>query len=229
MALGVPPEGGAVYDTALTHSSFASENDSAAHNERLEWLGDAILDAVVADHIFSTYPELTEGEMQRLRASVVNTSALAEVAREVGLGDRIRLGKGEEASGGRDKDNLLADCFEAVLAAVYIDRGIDAVRSRFLPLFADKIRRGLVEGGPMDAKSALQERVMKETGTLPSYAVVAMGPDHAKRFSATVRIRGLVAGEGTGRSKKAAELDAAGKALRDLGKSGRKSDGARAS
>jgi ribonuclease III len=216
-ALGVPPEGGPIYDLALVHRSYAFEQpDPVAHNERLEFLGDAILGAIVTDLIYTSYPQLTEGEMARLRASVVNTHALAELARSLGLGDHIRLGKGEEASGGRDKPSLLADTLEAVIGAHYLDQGIDAARAALVPLFADKLRAHLETGGRYDAKTALQEVVVRHRGAFPAYRIASTGPDHDKHFTAHVYIDADLYGVGDGRSKKEAEQNAAREALARL-------------
>jgi ribonuclease III len=213
-ALGVPPEGGALYDTALTHRSFAFEQTEAVeHNERLEFLGDAILGAVVTDLIFRTKPELAEGELARLRASLVNTHALADVARALGLGAHMRLGRGEQASGGFEKSSLLADTFEAVIGAVYLDRGIAAVHDALEPIFVERIEEATATKERYDAKNALQEEVVRGTGTAPTYTIESTGPDHNKRFTAEVLVGGHPFGAGTGRSKKEAEHNAARAAL----------------
>jgi ribonuclease-3 len=210
----VPAESGPVYELALTHRSFAFEQPEVIeHNERLEFLGDAILGAVVTDLIYEKFPELPEGDLARLRASVVNTSALAEIARSIGLGDHLRLGKGEEASGGRDKASLLADSFEAVVGAVYLDRGIDAVSEVLTPLFTDALDAVVAGGMTFDAKTALQESAVRIHGEVPVYRVASSGPDHDKRFTAHVFIAGDQFGSGTGRSKKEAEQEAAREAL----------------
>ena len=162
--------------------------------------------------IYESYPELTEGEMARMRASVVNTDALADLGRELGLGEHFRLGKGEESSGGRDKASLLANVFEAIVGAVYLDRGIDAITEALLPLFRPRIE--LSEAGiRYDSKTALQEIAIKQTGALPAYRVAASGPDHDKRFDAHVYLGSDLYGSGTGRSKKEAEQQAAREAL----------------
>jgi ribonuclease III len=215
-ALGLPPEPGSIYELALTHRSYAFENlatDRVGHNERLEFLGDAILGAVVTDLIYRTYPTLAEGDMARLRASVVNTGALAELARALGLGDHIRLGKGEEASGGRAKASLLADTFEALVGAAYLDRGNDAVSDFLVPLFAAKLSIVMAAGGGHDPKTALQELVVRRHSARPSYRVASSGPDHDKRFSAQVFVADELLGTGSGRSKKEAEQGAAREAL----------------
>lgn len=219
-ALGVPPEGGEIYELALTHRSFAFEQAVPdRNNERLEFLGDAILEAVVTALIFRRYPDLAEGEMARLRASVVNTQALADAARNLGLGDHIRLGKGEESSGGASKASLLANSFEAVVGAVYIGRGIEAVEESLIPLFEKMLDRSMGSGDRYDAKTALQEVVVRANGGSPDYRIASTGPDHDKRFSADVFVEGRLMGSGDGRSKKEAEYNAAREAL------GRMADG----
>ena len=215
--LGVPPEGGAIYELALTHRSYAFEQQvPIEHNERLEFLGDAILGAVVTNLIYTRYPELNEGEMARLRASVVNTYALADLARELNLGDHIRLGKGEQGSGGRDKASLLADTLEAIVGAVYLDSGIETVTVVLESLFESRIRERVEAGGRYDAKTALQEVVVRDVGGFPAYRVASSGPDHDKRFTAHVYIESELFGVGEGRSKKEAEQNAAREALARL-------------
>jgi ribonuclease-3 len=230
--LGVPEGLGPLYELALTHRSYAFEqSDPIPHNERLEFLGDAILGSVVTDLIFTRYPELAEGEMARLRAAVVNTHALAEQARAVRLGEHIRLGRGEEGSGGREKDSLLANTFEAVVGAVYLGRGIEAVTNALVPLFEQKISEEVEAGQRYDAKTALQEVAVRDTGELPTYRISSSGPDHDKRFSAHVFVDGDLCGVGSGRSKKEAEQNAAREALDSLGarRAGNRKHDARAS
>ena len=181
---------------------------------------------VVTDLIYALSPELAEGEMARLRASVVNTGALAEIAREHSIGDNLRLGRGEEASGGRDKDSLLADTFEAVVAAVYLDRGLDVVRAALDPIFVPLIDRSVAAAVRYDAKTALQELAVRGTAELPMYRVSASGPDHDRRYSAHVYVGDELWGAGSGRSKKEAEQNAAREALGKISKEG---DDARAS
>ena len=183
------------------------------HNERLEFLGDAILGAVVTNLIYKRFPDLPEGDLARLRASVVNTSALADIARKVGLGEHLRLGKGEEASGGRNKASLLADSFEAVIGAVYLERGIDAVTEALMPLFTTALDEVVAGGMTFDAKTGLQEAAVRAHGEVPVYRVASSGPDHDKVFTAHVFIAGDAYGSGTGRSKKEAEQEAAREAL----------------
>jgi ribonuclease-3 len=178
-------------------------------NERLEFLGDAVLGLVVTDHIFRTYPDLPEGELAKLRASVVSAAALAEVALALDLGPAIRLGKGEDASGGREKPSILADATEAVIGAVYIDGGWDAAAELVMSLLGDRIADAAEGPGGQDFKTRLQELAAREFDTLPEYEVLDEGPDHAKRFFASVRVREHHFGAGQGRSKKQAEQAAA--------------------
>jgi ribonuclease III len=206
-----------VWDLALVHRSFAFEQSvPIEHNERLEFLGDAILGAIVTDLIYTRYPDLNEGELARLRASVVNTHALADLARALDIGSHIKLGKGEEASGGREKPSLLANTFEALVGAAYLDGGIDKARSVLIPLFEPEIERRIAIGGRYDAKTALQEVVVRDHGGFPSYRVASTGPDHDKRFTAHVYVDAELYGIGDGRSKKEAEQNAARQALERL-------------
>ena len=230
MTLDVTPDSGPLYALALTHRSYAFENASGEHNERLEFLGDAILGAVVTDLIYNRYPDLNEGEMARLRASVVNTNALADLSSELGLGQRILLGKGEESSGGRHKASLLANAFEAVVGAIFLDRGLEAATEALKPLFVDRLEESIQARNRYDAKTALQEISVRDSGELPSYRVASSGPDHDKRFEAHVYVRDELFGSGAGRSKKEAEQKAATEALERLvhGKNGGRGD-ARAS
>lgn len=170
----------------------------------------------MTDLIYRAYPDLAEGEMARLRSSVVNTDSLAEVATEIGLGDEVRLGKGEEASGGRTKASILANTFEAVVGAIYLDRGLSAVMDALGPMFTDRLEVSQGSGHRYDAKTALQEVAVRLTGTPPTYRVSSSGPDHDKRFSAQVVVADEVCGSGSGRSKKQAEYLAAREALEHL-------------
>lgn len=170
----------------------------------------------MTDLIFATYPELPEGAMAPLRASVVNMHSLAGIARSLGIGDHIRLGKGEEMGGGRDKDSLLADALEALIGAVYLERGMEAARAALVPIFRERIEGAVAAGNRFDPKAALQERVVRAGHALPSYRVVGSGPDHDKRFEAEVFVAGELVGAGRGRSKKEAEQRAAREALAAL-------------
>ncbi|MBI2706191.1 MAG: ribonuclease III [Actinobacteria bacterium] len=194
---------------ALTHRSWCAENAGFASNERLEFLGDAVLGVVVTDHVFRTYEGMPEGELAKLRAGVVSAATLAEVARNLDLGESLRLGKGEDASGGREKSSILADALEAVLGAVYVDGGFMAVAPIILRLLAEHIVEASAEPGNRDFKTQLQELAAHDFDQLPTYDVRDEGPDHEKRFFATVRLDGVVKGEGEGKSKKQAEQAAA--------------------
>jgi len=213
-ALGLPAPKGSIYELALTHRSFAFEHEEPLpHNERLEFLGDAVLGFIVTDMIFRTRPELPEGELTKLRKSVVEGKALAQLARDMGLGAHLRLGKGEEASGGRDKTSLLENTFEALIGAVYLDRGLTALTEILVPVFSSLLDDSAAGGGSHDPKTALQEFVVRERGLRPSYRVASSGPDHDKRFDADVYIDEELYGVGSGTSKKAAEQVAAKEAL----------------
>lgn len=194
---------------ALTHRSWCAENAGFGSNERLEFLGDAVLGVVVTDHVFRTYESMPEGELAKLRAGVVSAATLAEVARKLDLGPSLRLGKGEDASGGRDKSSILADALEAVFGAVYVDGGFEAVGPIVLRLLDEHIIEASAEPGNRDFKTQLQELAAREFEQLPTYDVRDEGPDHEKRFFATVRLDGVVKGEGEGKSKKQAEQAAA--------------------
>ena len=217
-ALGLPAAPGSIYELAVTHRSYAFERPTPIpHNERLEFLGDAVLGAIVTDLTYRTFPDLTEGQMARLRASVVSTHALAELARAIGLGEHIRLGRGEGASGGHDKSSLLADTFEALVGATYLDRGMGALADVLVPIFTERLLEVASAGGGYDAKTALQEAVVRREGARPSYRLASTGPDHAKVFTAEVYVSEQLQGTGSGRSKKEAEQNAAAQALMGLG------------
>lgn len=201
---------------ALTHRSYAYEHGGLPTNERLEFLGDAVLSIVVTDHLYNTYDDLPEGHLAKLRASVVNMNALADVARGIGVGDWLLLGRGEEFSGGRDKASILADTFEALLGAVYLDRGLacasKVIHRFFDPLMADASTRG----ASLDWKTSLQELTASRMLGVPEYVVTESGPDHAKRFVATAVVGGIERGGGEGKSKKEAEQKAAEAAWNEL-------------
>jgi ribonuclease III len=194
---------------ALAHRSWCAETPGHPSNERLEFLGDAVLGLVVTDHVFRSYPDLPEGELAKVRASVVSAAALADVAAELDLGEALLLGKGEDASGGREKPSILADALEAVIGAVYLDRGWDAAAAVVLRLLGDRIAAAAAGPGGQDYKTRLQELSARSFEDVPSYLVVDEGPDHAKRFFATVIVGGRSRGQGEGRSKKQAEQAAA--------------------
>jgi ribonuclease-3 len=196
-------------ERALTHRSFAYEHGGLPTNERLEFLGDAVLGLVVTDALFREYPDLPEGHLAKLRAAVVNMRALADVARGLHLGDYVRLGRGEEGTGGRDKASILADTLEAVIGAVYIERGLEAADVLVHRLFDPVIARSARLGAGLDWKTSLQELTAASVLGVPEYHVAESGPDHQKSFQALVRVGGRVYGSGTGRSKKEAEQHAA--------------------
>lgn len=203
-------------ELALRHRSWCAEHDGAPSNERLEFLGDAVLGLVVTDHLFRTAPTTSEGVLARRRSELVSATALASVARTVGLGDALRLGKGEEATGGRNKTSILADAMEGVLGAVYLDGGMGAAASVVLRLLDERIT-GVVAGDvASDHKSRLQELAAQLFGELPRYELTETGPEHAKEFSAVVRLGGSKYGQGAGRTKKEAEQAAARQAWERL-------------
>jgi ribonuclease-3 len=201
---------------ALAHRSWCAENPDDSSNERLEFLGDAVLGVIVTDYVFKTYPMLQEGQLAKVRASVVNAEVLAEVAASIALGPCLRLGKGEDASGGREKTSILADAMEAVIAAVYLDGGMDAARDVVMGLFGERIAEAASGPGGDDYKTRLQELAAQRFEKLPRYHVHDEGPDHAKRFYATVMLGGVPHGSGEGGSKKQAEQAAARAAWREL-------------
>ncbi len=209
---------------ALTHRSYAFEHGSMHTYERLEFLGDAVLSLLVTDLLYAQMPDASEGSLAKLRAAAVKTSSLADVGRELGLGDFVQLGKGETTTGGADKDSILADTFEAVLGAVYLDRGFAAAAHLVGRLFPDRLRQLATRGASLDYKTSLQELSAARFEALPVYKIEEEGPDHDKRFTARVEVDGRIRGVGTGRSKKQAEQAAAREAYRQLA-----SDGARVS
>jgi len=209
LRLGRPFHDFALFERSLAHRSWCAEVDDAGSNERLEFLGDAVLGLVVTDHLYRRYPDLPEGELAKVRAAVVSSEALAELAESIGLGDAILLGKGEAASGGREKPSILADAMEAVIGAVYIDGGWDAAAELVMGLLGTRITEAAAGPGGHDYKTRLQEMAARDLDAVPRYAVADEGPDHAKRFFATVSLSGRVRGSGEGRSKKQAEQAAA--------------------
>ncbi len=201
---------------ALTHRSFAYEAGGLPTNERLEFLGDSVLGIVVTDRLYHAHPDLPEGELAKMRAACVSQRALAIVARDIGLGPCILLGKGEKATGGNDKDSILCDAFEAILGAVYLTHGIDTARDVVLRLVGPSLEAAATSGVALDWKTSLQEACAERGLGSPVYAVTGEGPDHARRFTATVLIAGEPKGSGTGTAKKHAEQDAAAEAYAAL-------------
>lgn len=200
----------------MAHRSWCAETPGERSNERLEFLGDAVLGWAVADLVFRRYAELPEGKLTDLRKSVVNASALAAVARELDLGDWLLLGKGEAGAGGRGKTSILADALEAVLGAIYLDGGSVAAFEFVERMLGDALADTVARLDELDHKTQLQELTARIAETAPVYVVRSAGPDHAKQFSATVYVGGQAVGEGGGRSKKSAEQAAAGEALATL-------------
>jgi ribonuclease III len=201
---------------AFTHRSFAYENGGLPTNERLEFLGDSVLGVIVTESLFRTHPDLSEGRLAKLRAAVVNMRALAGVARELKLGQYLRLGRGEEATGGRDKSSILADCVEALIGAVYLERGFETAGRVVHRLFDELMASSAQLGAGLDWKTSLQELVAQLGVGAPEYVIAESGPDHAKTFEARVRIAGESYGHGVGRSKKEAEQQAAETAWKAL-------------
>jgi len=206
-------------EQALVHSSYINENPgfAPASNERLEFLGDAVLSLVVAEKLYQDPPYSTEGEMTRLRAALVRRDTLARMARAIKLGDYLYLGKGEEASGGRRKPANLAGALEAMIAAIFLDQGSITTREVILRLFNEELQKVASQGGGVDYKSQLQELIQAREQQTPAYQLVeAMGPDHDRRFTVEVRAGDTVLGRGSGKSKKMAETEAARAALEQL-------------
>lgn len=196
-------------ERALTHRSFAYENGGLPTNERLEFLGDSVLGVIVTETLYRAYPDLAEGQLAKLRAAVVNMRALADVSRALGLGEFIRLGRGEESTGGRDKSSILADGLEAFIGAVYVDGGLAVATGLVHRLFDELIEDAARLGAGLDWKTSLQELTASQLLGVPYYEVSESGPDHEKMFEAGVRVGGTVFGTGSGRSKKEAEQQAA--------------------
>jgi ribonuclease-3 len=203
-------------ELALTHRSFAYESGGLPTNERLEFLGDSVLGVVVTDALYHRYPELPEGNLAKLRSAVVSARALAIQARRLGLGEFIRLGRGEETTGGRDKSSILADTLEAVLGAVYVDLGIEVSRELILRLLDEQLAEAAELGAGLDWKTSLQELTAELGIGVPMYAIEESGPDHAKQFEAQVVLAEKRYGHGTGSNKKEAEQEAAASAYAEL-------------
>jgi ribonuclease-3 len=207
-------------DMALRHASWSYEQQEAEAlcNERMEFLGDAVLELAISDYIYQKYSQAPEGELSRLRASLVNAKSLGDIARQINLGRFLLLGKGEESQNGRDKNNILADSLEAALAAVYLDGGMSAARRVIEKIFAPIIRAGQETPPGKDHKSILQEKIQALIASHPQYKLLSSsGPDHQKKFQAAVILQGKTLGTGSGGSKKQAEQEAARQALENSG------------
>lgn len=200
---------------SLIHRSYHAEHPGVAHNERFEFLGDAVLGLAVTTFLFNEFGHMSEGQMAKVRAAVVSREELAEVAHQIGLSAYIRLGRGEEITGGRQKPSILADAMEALIAAVYLDAGYDHAASVVMSHWADRVRIRAQEPGAADYKTRLQE-VLAALGLTPRYEVAGFGPDHAKQFTAAVMVDGQIRGEGRGASKREAEQEAARAAMKEL-------------
>lgn len=217
-SLGIPIDED-ILTLALTHRSYAYEHGGLPTNERLEFLGDSVLGLIITDTLYRSNPDLAEGQLAKLRASVVNMRALAELARGLGpqgLGAALRLGAGEKSTGGANKDSILADAFEALLGAIYIDQGLPAVSALVGRLFADVLDEAATKGAALDWKTSLQELTARLGLGTVAYRVVDDGPDHEKTFTAYVDLGGTRYGSGVGRSKKDAEQHAAEQAWQEL-------------
>ncbi len=204
---------------ALTHRSYLNEHSEAVEdNERLEFLGDAVLDFVVGAWLYNRYPEMPEGDLTRMRSALVHTEQLAEFGQAIGLGAALRLGKGESQAGGRERPALLCDAFEAVIGAVYIDQGIEAVRTFISPMLEESAEETLANHSIEDPKSRFQEWAQSHGYQAPHYVTrSATGPDHSKLFEVEVQVDGRVFATGSGHSKQAAAKIAASNALTLLG------------
>ena len=211
-------------EQALVHSSYINENPELAtdSNERLEFLGDAVLGLIVAEKVYQDYPNFNEGEMTRLRAALVRQETLARLAKAIGLGDHLYMGKGEEAGGGRHKQANLASALEAVIAALFLDQGLAKTRDCILRLLDAELEKAVSQGKSAsggDYKSELQHLIQFREQELPTYQVIeATGPEHSKTFTVEVKLGKVVLGRGSGKSKKAAETEAARAALESMSK-----------
>ena len=215
-ALGNPTLSAELLERSLTHRSYAYENGGLPTNERLEFLGDSVLGLVVTDHLFASHPDLSEGRLAKLRAAVVNARALADVARTIGLGEHIKLGRGEETTGGREKASILSDTVEAVIGAVYLSGGFETAGEVVHRLFDPLMDTAARLGAGLDWKTSLQELSAGHSLGVPEYVIEDEGPDHEKTFTAQVQVGDELYGHGTGRSKKEAEQQAAETAYRAI-------------
>ncbi len=194
---------------AFTHRSFAYETGLTETNERLEFLGDSVLGLIVTEELYLRYPDLDESRLSPLRSGIVNMRALADIARTLNLGKYIRLGKGEEVTGGRDKNSLLADALEAVIGAIYLDLGFATATQVVRVLIAQTLEEAMAKGAGLDGKTALQELVASLGKGSLEYAVTETGPDHDKSFTAVAMVAGIAVAQGNGKSKREAEQAAA--------------------
>jgi ribonuclease-3 len=214
-------ESNPVFKTAFTHRSFLNESPSTKEsNERLEFLGDSVLSLIVSKHLYEIRPGDAEGDLTNLRSYIVKTTSLATAAKEMRLGDYLLLSKGEEMSGGRENVQLLANTFESVLGAIFLEHGIEKAQDFIFESLLPHFQKEITSGPPKDAKSLLQERAQTQTKQSPKYKILSTsGPDHAKEFIVGVFLQGAKIGEGRGSAKQIAEEEAAAHALEELGKS----------
>jgi ribonuclease-3 len=203
-------------ELALTHRSHAYESGALDTNERLEFLGDSVLGLIVTEELYRRYPDLDESRLSPLRSGIVNMRALADIARTLGLGEFIRLGKGEEVTGGRDKNSLLADALEALIGAIYLECGYLKTSEVVRVLIDNTLQSAMARGAGLDGKTALQELLASQGRGVPEYAVTETGPDHDKSFSAIAMVGGIATGHGEGKSKREAEQLAARRAYEIL-------------
>jgi ribonuclease-3 len=220
-AVGVRFNDETLLHRALVHSSFLNENPDfdLPSNERLEFLGDALLDFIVGEHLYRSLPEMDEGELTKLRAALINAKTLAKFARNMELGDYMRLSRGEDERGGRARSGLLSDAFEALVAAIYLDSGLEAVENFLMPFIEPEAVRVMERGLERDHKSRLQEWTQSELRVTPVYRTIKeRGPDHAKEFTVEVWVGDRAYGRGEGRSKQAAQQRAAQHALEEVAK-----------
>lgn len=219
--LDLPVRDYALLDVAFTHSSYVNEeaDAGATDNERLEYLGDSVLGLVVNEYLFHEFPDHSEGELARIKSSVVSERSLARVAGDMAIGESMRMGRGERKSGGATRPSNLADLFEALIAAIYLDLGLDASRTFIVRHLQESIRAVKGPGEARDSKSLLQEWAQKTFHSTPRYEILSeSGPDHARTFVCRVLIKDEERGRGEGRSRKAAEQEAAAEALRAVKK-----------
>lgn len=217
--IGYQFENQELLERALTHKSYANENRLVAHNERFEFLGDAVLSLIISEYLINACPTASEGDLSRLRAAVVSEPALASIARDIGLGKYLLLGRGEEQTGGRNKDSLLANCLEALIASIYLDTGNIAVEEFVIRFFEEPIIKICASRNTLDYKTEVQELCQNRLKQLPEYRIAAeTGPDHQKQFTIELMVKGDVYGRGTGKNKKEAEQRAAKEALDKLSK-----------
>jgi ribonuclease-3 len=204
---------------ALTHRSFAYESGGLPTNERLEFLGDSVIGLVITEELYRRFPDFDESRLSPLRSGVVSTRALADVARKLKLGESLRLGKGEEVTGGRDKSSILADALEALFGAIYVEHGLPGAKRAIIAMMSAAIEESLSRGVMLDGKTALQELLAARALGTPEYEIAESGPDHAKEFQATAIVGGERVSQGRGRSKREAEQEAARLAYEVLSKS----------